>query len=103
MIIAPLIFATLVAGTAGGRPRQVRGRMGVRAIIYFEVVTTIALLIGLFAVNIIRPGDGISLPASGTEVNAAAQTWDQVLLHTVPESVIDAMARGDVLQMSSSA
>ena len=100
MIIAPLIFATLVAGTAGAGHVKSVGRMGVRAIIYFEVVTTIALLIGLMAVNITRPGDGISLPAAGgTEVNAASQTWDQVLLHTVPESVIDAMARGDVLQI----
>jgi len=100
MIIAPLIFATLVAGTAGAGHVKSVGRMGVRAIIYFEVVTTIALLIGLMAVNITRPGDGISLPAAGgTEVNAASQTWDQVLLHTVPESVINAMARGDVLQI----
>ena len=99
MIIAPLIFATLVAGTAGAGHVKSVGRMGVRAIIYFEVVTTIALLIGLLAVNITRPGDGISLPAAGDEINAAAQTWDQVLLHTVPESVIDAMARGDVLQI----
>ena len=99
MIIAPLIFGTLVAGTAGAGHVKSVGRMGLRAIIYFEVVTTIALLIGLFAVNITRPGVGISLPASGTEVSAAAQTWDQVLLHTVPESVIDAMARGDVLQI----
>ena len=99
MIIAPLIFATLVAGTAGAGHVKSVGRMGLRAILYFEVVTTIALLIGLFAVNITRPGVGIALPAAGTEVNAAAQTWDQVLLHTVPESVIDAMARGDVLQI----
>ena len=99
MIIAPLIFATLVAGTAGAGHVKSVGRMGVRAIIYFEVVTTIALLIGLFAVNITKPGVGISLPAAGNEVNAAAQSWDQVLLHTVPESVIDAMARGDVLQI----
>jgi proton glutamate symport protein len=100
MIIAPLIFATLVAGTAGAGHVKTVGRMGVRAIIYFEVVTTIALLIGLFAVNITRPGDGITLPAAGPgEVAVAAQTWDQVLLHTVPESIIDAMARGDVLQI----
>ena len=99
MIIAPLIFATLVAGTAGAGHVKAVGRMGLRAIIYFEAVTTIALLIGLVAVNITRPGDGISLPATATDVAATAQTWDQVLLHTVPESVIDAMARGDVLQI----
>jgi proton glutamate symport protein len=99
MIIAPLIFATLVAGTAGAGHFKAVGRMGLRAIIYFELVTTIALLIGLLAVNIAKPGVGISLPAAGSEVSAAAQSWDQVLLHTVPESVIDAMARGDVLQI----
>jgi proton glutamate symport protein len=99
MIIAPLIFATLVAGIAGaGHLRQV-GRMGVRAIIYFEVVTTLALLIGLAAVNITRPGDGITLPPDGGEVTATPKTWDQILLHTVPESVIKAMAEGDVLQI----
>jgi proton glutamate symport protein len=99
MIIAPLIFATLVAGIAGaGHLRQV-GRMGVRAIIYFEVVTTLALLIGLAAVNITRPGDGITLPPDGGEITAVPKTWDQIILHTVPESVIKAMAEGDVLQI----
>ena len=100
MIIAPLIFATLVAGIAGAGHFKAVGRMGLRAIIYFEIVTTIALLIGLVAVNITRPGDGVSLPpAAQGDMTARAQTWDQVLLHTVPESVIDAMARGDVLQI----
>ena len=100
MIIAPLIFATLVAGIAGAGHVKVVGRMGLRAIIYFEIVTTIALVIGLVAVNITRPGDGVVLPASGqTEVTAKPQTWDQILLHLVPESVIDAMAKGDVLQI----
>lgn len=100
MIIAPLIFATLVAGIAGAGHVRVVGRMGVRAIIYFEIVTTIALVIGLAAVNLTRPGDGVVLPPSGNpEVTATAQTWDQVVLHLVPESVIDAMARGDVLQI----
>ena len=99
MIIAPLIFATLVAGIAGaGHLRQV-GRIGVRAMIYFEVVTTIALVIGLTAVNITRPGDGISLPPDGGEITATPKTWDEILLHTVPESVIKAMAEGEVLQI----
>ena len=100
MIIAPLIFATLVAGIAGAGHVKAVGRMGLRAIIYFEIVTTIALVIGLVAVNITRPGVGVVLPPSGAaDVSAKAQTWDQVLLHVVPESVIDAMARGDVLQI----
>ena len=64
MIIAPLIFATLVAGIAGAGHFKVVGRMGLRAIIYFEVVTTLALVIGLVAVNITRPGVGVE-PADG--------------------------------------
>ena len=71
MIIAPLIFATLVAGIAGAGHFKVVGRMGLRAIIYFEIVTTIALFIGLIAVNITRPGDGVNLPmGQGSEITA---------------------------------
>jgi proton glutamate symport protein len=100
MIIAPLIFATLVAGIAGAGHFKVVGRMGLRAIVYFEIVTTIALLIGLLAVNITKPGVGVNLPmGQHSEIAATAQTWDQILLHVVPESVIDAMAKGDVLQI----
>jgi proton glutamate symport protein len=100
MIIAPLIFATLVAGIAGAGHFKVVGRMGLRAIIYFEVVTTIALVIGLAAVNITRPGVGVNLPmGQQSEITAKPQTWDQILLHVVPESVFDAMAKGDVLQI----
>jgi proton glutamate symport protein len=100
MIIAPLIFATLVAGIAGAGHFKVVGRMGLRSIIYFEVVTTIALMIGLIAVNITKPGIGVNLPmGQGPEIKATAQTWDQILLHVVPESVFDAMAKGDVLQI----
>jgi proton glutamate symport protein len=100
MIIAPLIFATLVAGIAGAGHFKVVGRMGFRALVYFEIVTTLALVIGLVAVNITRPGIGVNLPmGQGSEITAKAQTWDQILLHVVPESVIDAMAKGDVLQI----
>jgi len=101
MIIAPLIFATLVAGVAGAGHVKVVGRMGLRAIIYFEAVTTLALVIGLLAVNLLRPGVGLVLPAStvAPDVPTHAQTWDQILLHTVPNSVVQAMAEGDVLQI----
>ena len=100
MVIAPLIFATLVAGIAGAGHFRVVGRMGLRALIYFEVVTTLALVIGLVAVNLTKPGVGVNLPmGQQSEITAKAQTWDQILLHVVPESVIDAMARGDVLQI----
>ena len=100
MIIAPLIFATLVAGIAGAGHPKVVGRMGLRAIIYFEIVTTIALVIGLVAVNVMKPGVGVNLPmGAASEITAKPQTWDQILLHVVPESVIRAMAEGDVLQI----
>jgi Na+/H+-dicarboxylate symporter len=101
MIIAPLIFGTLVAGVAGAGHVKAVGRMGLRAIIYFEVVTTLALLIGLVAVNVLKPGVGLVLPGGtgSTALAATAQTWDQILLHTVPTSVIQAMAEGDVLQI----
>ncbi len=100
MVIAPLIFATLVAGIAGAGHFKVVGRMGLRALIYFEVVTTLALIIGLAAVNFTKPGVGVNLPIGAhSDITAKPQTWDQILLHVVPESVIDAMARGDVLQI----
>ncbi len=100
MVIAPLIFSTLVAGIAGAGHFRIVGRMGLRALIYFEVVTTLALVIGLLAVNIARPGVGVNLPMGHrADITATAQTWDQILLHVVPESVVDAMARGDVLQI----
>ncbi len=99
MIIAPLIFSTLVSGIAGaGHFRQV-GRMGLRAIVYFEVVTTCALVIGLVAVNLTRPGVGVNLPAQMGAAGTAAESWQDVVLHLVPESVVQAMASGDVLQI----
>lgn len=101
MIIAPLLFGTLVAGIAGAGHFKDVGRMGLRAIIYFEIVTTLALLIGLLAVNIMQPGVGMVLPAptGPPPITTAAQTWDQILLHIVPTSAIDAMAKNDVLQI----
>lgn len=101
MIIAPLLFGTLVAGIAGAGHFKDVGRMGLRAMIYFEIVTTVALVIGLLAVNIMQPGVGMVLPApaGAPPVSAVAQTWDQILLHMVPTSVIEAMATGDVLQI----
>lgn len=100
MIIAPLLFGTLVAGIAGAGHFKDVGRMGLRAIIYFEIVTTLALLIGLVMVNIMRPGDGMVLPmGQNPGIAAKAQTWQEIVLHTVPTSVIEAMATGDVLQI----
>jgi len=100
MIIAPLLFGTLVAGIAGAGHFKDVGRMGLRAIIYFEVVTTLALLIGLFMVNVMKPGVGMVLPMGHDPgIAAKAQSWQDIVLHTVPTSVIEAMATGDVLQI----
>ena len=100
MIIAPLLFGTLVAGIAGAGHFKDVGRMGLRAIIYFEIVTTLALLIGLFMVNFMKPGVGMVLPmGQNPGITARAQTWQEILLHTVPTSIIEAMATGDVLQI----
>src|SRR3954471_13562664 len=101
MIIAPLIFGTLVAGIAGAGHVRAVGRMGLRAMIYFEAVTTLALLIGLLAVNILKPGVGLVLPppSGAPAIAATQQSWDQIVLHTVPTSIVQAMAEGDVLQI----
>src|SRR5689334_21025528 len=100
-IIAPLIFSTLVVGIAGhGNLRQV-GRMGIKALVYFEAVTTIALLIGLAAVNLVRPGDGIALHAVAPAVDLAAkqQSAADMITHIFPQSFVQAAAEGEVLQV----
>ncbi len=99
-IIAPLIFGTLVYGIAGTGSVKTMGRIGLKALIYFEVLTTIALFLGLAAVNLVRPGEGLTLENSATlNVGQAPPTLSGMLEHTFPQSVIDAMARGDVLQI----
>jgi len=100
-IIAPLIFGTLVYGIAGTGSVKTMGRIGLKAIIYFEILTTAALFLGLAAVNLVRPGEGLTLENSGAASGAPQPppTFSGVLEHTVPSSVIDAMARGDVLQI----
>src|SRR6478736_9731986 len=80
-IIAPLVFSTLVVGIAGGGDLKKVGRMGAKALIYFEVVTTLALFIGLGVVNLIRPGIGVVLAATNTDiVNTIGQTHPKTLI-----------------------
>jgi proton glutamate symport protein len=100
-IIAPLIFGTLVYGIAGTGSVKTMGRIGLKAIVYFEVLTTIALVLGLAAVNLVRPGEGMTLERGASETGLAQSgpTLTGTLEHTFPASVIDAMARGDVLQI----
>jgi proton glutamate symport protein len=100
-IVAPLIFATLVAGIAGSGDLKRMGRIGGKAILYFEIVTTLALFLGLAAVNLVRPGDGVPIAASAAE-KSLAQTpagFGDILEHIFPASLMDAMARNDVLQV----
>jgi proton glutamate symport protein len=102
-IIAPLIFATLVIGIAGhGDDLKRVGRLALKSLIYFEIVTTLALFIGLAAVNITKPGEGVVLSGSaeqGSQFAARKQTFSDVLAHIVPESVIQAAASNEVLQI----
>jgi proton glutamate symport protein len=104
MIVAPLLFSTLVIGIAGAGDLKSLGRIGLKAIVYFEVATTIALIIGLALVNFFKPGAGLAIPlgADTTAVASMAQNqqsaWD-LFLHLFPTSVVDAMARGDILQV----
>ncbi|MGA9994080.1 MAG: cation:dicarboxylase symporter family transporter [Pyrinomonadaceae bacterium] len=102
-IIAPLVFSTLVVGIAGGGDLKKVGRMGAKALLYFELVTTAALFIGLGVVNLIKPGRGIVLEASTNTITQIQQTppqgLRQILVHIFPSSVIESMVRGDVLQI----
>src|SRR5262245_29433758 len=102
-LIAPLIFATLVIGIAGhGDDLRRVGRLALKSLIYFEAVTTLALFIGLAAVNITRPGEGVGLNApaqEGEQLATRTQTLDDFLKHVVPESVFDAAVKNEVLQI----
>jgi proton glutamate symport protein len=104
VIVAPLIFGTLVTGIAGhGNLRSV-GRIGVKSLIYFEVVTTLALFIGLGAINISRAGEGLNMTAAtaATELapSAAPLHWDDFLLHIFPENLAKSVAENQILQVA---
>src|SRR5262252_8572548 len=82
-IIAPLVFSTIVIGIAGGGALRKVGRMGVKALVYFEIVTTAALFIGLAVVNLTKPGSGITLSATNTEIlNTIGQSHPKTLVET---------------------
>ena len=103
-LIVPLLFSTRVVGIAGhGDDMKKVGRLAFRSIIYFEIVTTIALFIGLGAVNLVKPGAGISLTGASTttatEMAATKITFAGVIEHAVPQSFFDAAAKNEVLQV----
>lgn len=101
-IIAPLIFGTLVVGIAGHANLKQVGRMGWKSILYFEVATTIALFIGLVAINISKAGVGIQLPTN-TDKEALhvppPEGWEEIILHIFPENIAKSIADGQVLQI----
>ena len=103
-IVAPLILATLVVGIAGHGDLKGVGRMGVKTLVYFEVVTTLALGIGLLAINITKAGVGLALPAAANAVQTVAAPppthWDDFLLHIFPENLAKSVAEGQILQVA---
>jgi proton glutamate symport protein len=103
-VIVPLLFGTLVVGIAGhGDDMKKVGRLALRSILYFELVTTLALAVGLIAVNLVKPGAGVSLAAASaedaTQFTTSTPTLSGVLEHTVPQSFFEAAAKNEVLQI----
>ncbi|HVG39775.1 MAG TPA: dicarboxylate/amino acid:cation symporter [Pyrinomonadaceae bacterium] len=107
MIIAPIIFCTVVTGIAGMEDMKAVGKTGGLAVLYFEVVSTLALVIGLIVINVVRPGVGMNVDPATLDTSALAaytgpgkmQSTTEFLLNVIPNSVVDAFARGDILQV----
>ena len=108
MVFAPIIFATVVLGIARMENMKELGRVGVRALIYFEVLSTFALLIGLVVVNVLQPGQGMNIDPATLDTKAIASYTASAakptgivdfLLNMIPASVIDALAKNDILQI----
>ncbi|TXE13711.1 dicarboxylate/amino acid:cation symporter [Algoriphagus aquimarinus] len=98
-VIAPLLFATLVVGIAGHSNLKQVGRMGWKSLLYFEVVTTFALLIGVLAINISKAGVGIELPVGEVPIQGTARTWQEVIQHIFPENIAKSIFEGEILQI----
>ena len=90
MLIVPLIFSTILVGIGKTGDIKAVGRMGVKALVYFEIASTAALAIGLTIAHLVRPGDGLKLPPSGEHL-AKPLTLVETLLHLFPSNVVDAM------------
>jgi aerobic C4-dicarboxylate transport protein len=108
MLIGPIVFTTIVAGLAQVGEMKEVGRIGLRATIYFETVSNLALVIGLVVVNLTEPGVGLNVTPSAADIEAAknygaaasqSQTTVQFILNMIPASIVDAFARGDILQV----
>jgi aerobic C4-dicarboxylate transport protein len=107
MMIGPVIFCTIVTGIAGMQDTKKVGRVGIKAIIYFEIVTTIALIIGLVVINILKPGVGMNVDPSTLDTKSVETYLTQsnsynvqdFLLHIIPENIINALSNGNLLQV----
>jgi aerobic C4-dicarboxylate transport protein len=103
MVIAPVIFFTIVLGISGAGDMRKVGRVGGKGLLYFEVVTTLAIIVGLVVANVIKPGVGVSTKsiAATTTTTASAKglDWNEFILHIVPPNVVDAFAKGDIVQI----
>src|SRR5258706_8584299 len=105
MMIAPIIFTTVVTGIAGMGDMKKLGRVGIKALLYFEVVTTLALVIGLVIVTIVQPGAGINADPSTLDVKAVAQyttSGEQLstidfFMNIIPDQMVNAFAKGEIL------
>src|SRR6266403_4818639 len=103
VIVAPLILGTLVTGVAGHGNLKSVGRIGIKSLVYFEAVTTIALFLGVAAINLSRAGEGLSLSPSAAafaQQNATPLRWDDFLLHIFPENIVKAAAENQILQVA---
>src|SRR5271169_3459699 len=107
MIIAVMIFCTVVTGIAGMQDLRKVGRVGGKALLYFEVVSTLALIVGFVVGNVVHPGSGFNVDASTLDAHAVAdyagqakaQTVTDFLMHIIPTTVVDAFAKGDILEV----
>jgi proton glutamate symport protein len=100
MIVAPLIFGGIVTGIAGHNQLKGVGRVAVKSIVFFEVVTTIGLLLGLLAIDLTRAGAGIALPSAAAAPNAHPESWQQIVLNIFPENIAQAIAQNQILQVA---
>jgi aerobic C4-dicarboxylate transport protein len=105
MLIAPIIFCTIVTGISGMKDAKKVGRVGAKAILYFEIVTTLALIIGLVVINVLKPGVGMNVNATTLDTKSVegyisqgkSSTMVDFLLHIIPENIIQAFANGELL------
>jgi len=107
MMIGPVIFCTIVTGIAGMQDTKKVGRVGIKALIYFEIVSTLALIIGLVVINILKPGVGMNVDPSSLDPKAVESYLSQskstnvqdFLMHIIPDNIINALSNGDLLQI----